>query len=301
MKRLTTEEFIIKAKLVHNNTYDYSLVNYVNSHDKVRIICSVHGEFEQRPNNHLNSGGCKKCYHDNNNIGNDNFISKAKQIHGDTYDYSVTKYLESKGKIKIICPIHGIFEQRASNHLSGKGCIKCHNKSRLSNDLEFIEKAKEKHGDRYDYSNLKYVNDKTKIKIICQNHGEFSQKPSNHLFGQGCPICRESKGERELRQLLKLNNIEYTPQYKFLNCKDKKVLAFDFYLPDYNTCIEYQGIQHYEPVKLFGGEEKFKIQQKRDKIKMEYCQNNNIPLIIIKYDESIVDKLNLLFDVSIIR
>lgn len=292
MKRLTTEEFITKAKLVHGNTYDYSLVNYVNSHNNIKLICSVHGEFEQKPNNHLNGGGCKKCYHANKNIGNDNFISKAKLVHGDIYDYSLTEYLESKEQIKIICSKHGIFEQRASNHLSGKGCLKCYNENKLSNSLEFIEKAKEKHGDKYDYTNLKYVNDKTKIKIICPNHGDFIQKPSNHLMGQGCPICRESKGEREVRQLLELNNIEYIPQHRFSDCKNKYPLPFDFFLPQYNTCIEYHGEQHYIPIKYFGGEGRFLKQQKLDSIKETYCKENHIKLIVLRYDEKITELTN---------
>jgi hypothetical protein len=287
MKKLTTEEFINKAKLVHGNTYDYSLVTYINSHSKIKLICSVHGEFEQKPNNHLNGAGCQKCYHTNKNIGNDEFIKKAKQIHSDKYDYLLTEYSGSNHKVKINCSFHGVFEQRASNHLSGKGCLKCYNESKLSDDLEFIEKAIEKHGNKYDYSNLKYINDKTKVKIICPNHGEFEQKPSNHLMGQGCPICRESKGEREVRKFLNDNNIDFVPQHKFPDCKHKSLLPFDFYLPEYNTCIEYHGEQHYKPIKYFGGHNRFIKQQKLDLIKETYCNDNNIKLVVIKYNEPI--------------
>ena len=154
-------------------------------------------------------------------------------------------------------------------------------------NLKFIEKAKKVHSDRYDYSLVDYSGFNKKVKIICHIHGEFEQTPQNHLKGQNCPICKESKGEYKIRELLDNNQIKFIPQYKFDNCKNILPLPFDFYLPDYNICIEYNGIQHYKPIEHFGGKERFILQQKCDKIKFDYCEINKINLIIIKYNESV--------------
>ena len=172
------------------------------------------------------------------------------------------------------------------------GCPKCGNlikgnSIRLTTD-EFIENAKKIHDDKYDYSLVDYKSSHTKIKIICPKHGEFLQKPNAHLNGNGCPICNESKGEKEIR---KYKNIKYKPQKTFYNCNYKYVLRFDFYLPEYNLCVEYNGIQHYIPIDFFGGIKTFNINKARFEIKKKFCKENNIDLLVIKYDENIIEKL----------
>jgi hypothetical protein len=165
----------------------------------------------------------------------------------------------------------------------------------LSNSINkseyIIHKFKEIHGSKYDYSLVNYTKKGNNVIIICQNHGKFEQSTANHKSKRGCPICSESIGESEIRNLLTNNKIKFVKWKRFSDCKDKKPLPFDFYLLDYNTCIEFNGEQHYRPIEWFGGIDGFKKQEKRDKIKMEYCKNNNIPLIIIKYDENILKKL----------
>ena len=184
--------FIEKAKKIHTNKYDYSKVVYVNSSTKVCIICPEHGEFWQTPNNHLHGYGCPKCKA--KKIGNlkrknvQNFIEKAKEIHGDKYDYSKVKYINNSTKVCIICPKHGEFWQTPNSHLRGCGWPICSNVMK-SDTTNFIKKAKEIHDDKYDYSKVEYVNNKTKVCIICPEHGEFWQTPKNHLNGQGCPQC----------------------------------------------------------------------------------------------------------------
>jgi hypothetical protein len=284
--KYNTTEFIEKATLIHGDKYEYSLVEYKNNKTKIKIICPIHGVFEQSAINHLRGNSCPKCI--GRNKTNEEFIKKAREIHGDKYDYSL---IDKNKNIKIICLVHGIFEQRASHHLSGSGCPKCAGKNKTTE--EFIRKAKEVHGDRYDYSKSIYLNDKSKILIICPIHGEFKQISGGHLQGSGCPICRESKGEREIRQFLIENKIKFIPQHRFKNCRDKNPLPFDFYLPENNVCIEFQGRQHYEPISIFGGENELSKLIKRDKIKMEYCINNNIPLILVKFDENVNKKLIL--------
>ena len=138
---------------------------------------------------------------------------------------------------------------------------------------------------------VNYLNNKSKIKILCYIHGEFEQKPYHHLNGVGCPYCRESKGEKEVEKYLKINNIKYIRQYTFDNCRDKRKLPFDFYLPDFNICVEFDGALHFISVQYFGGFDKLVDTQKKDKIKTDYCKNNNIKLLRIKYDENISDKM----------
>jgi len=111
MKKLTTKEFINRAEKIHRNKYDYSLVEYVNTKTKIKIICKKHGIFEQTPNNHLCGKNCPKC-HDYNKLTTKEFINKAEKDHGNKYDYSLVEYVNTKTKIKIICKKHGIFEQK---------------------------------------------------------------------------------------------------------------------------------------------------------------------------------------------
>jgi hypothetical protein len=187
MIKSNTFEFIKKAKLIHGDGYDYSLVDYVNNKLKVKIICRIHGKFEQIAQSHLNGKGCLKCS-GTYQYDTREFIEKAKLKHGNKYDYSLVEYVNCKSKIKIICEKHGEFKQTPHNHLHGYGCIKCSGKY-LYNTNEFIEKAKLKHGDKYDYSNVNYYGGNNTVNIGCLLHGFFKIKASVHLTGSGCPRC----------------------------------------------------------------------------------------------------------------
>ena len=285
-KIITNEKFIKNSKVVHGDKYDYSLTDYKNSNDKIKIICPIHGIFEQAPRMHLSGQNCPKC----NIITTGTFIEKSSKIHENRYDYSLVDYKNNNTKVKIICNIHGIFEQTPANHMSCKNdCPKC--ASLLSNTKEFIIKSNIIHENKYDYSLVDYKNNRTKVKIICLKHGVFEQLPSSHLNKQGCPICNESKGEDVIRKYLKTNNIRYKRQKTFDGCSYKYPLRFDFYLIKHNICIEYDGMQHFKPIEYWGGVDTFNYILMKDEIKNEYCKNNNIKLIRIKYDENIIEKL----------
>jgi hypothetical protein len=218
------------------------------------------------------------------------FINKAKEIHGDKYDYSLVEYVNCRTKVKIYCPKHGIFEQYPTSHITHKqNCPICA-KTSINTEI-LIKRFKDEHGDKYDYSKVTYTGKDCFVNIICKTHGEFIQRYDSHANGYGCHKCLNSLGEKVIEKYLTENKIKFIPQHKYPECKFKKELPFDFYLPDYNICVEYNGMQHYEPVKYWGGEKGFKQQIIRDKIKMEYCNDNNIPLLIIKYDENIIDSL----------
>lgn len=294
------KQFIKKSNSIHNNFYDYSLVKYKNNKNKVQIICPIHGMFEQTPQNHTQGQGCKKCSLNRNSKlfrkSIPQLLNEFNQIHLNKYDYSLVKYKNSITRVKIICEKHGTFTQKPQKHLMGRGCpicgiITCSNKNRFTTE-EFIIKAKEIHGDRYDYSLVEYEIANKKVKIICKKHGLFTQTPSKHLFcSRGCPICKASKGELKVFNYLKKHKISFESQYSFKDCKNIQILYFDFYLPEQNLCVEYDGIQHFKPIKQFGGNDGFKSNQLRDKIKNDYCNENDIKLLRIKYDEDVIKKL----------
>lgn len=188
--RKNTEHFINSALKIHNELYDYSKVEYISAMEKVIIICKIHGEFLQSPNSHLSKGnGCLKCS-GNYTLTTEEFINKAVAIHHNTYDYSKVVYNTADKKICIVCAIHGEFLQRPNNHLNGQGCNKCgRNMSIFSND-DFIHKAREIHQHTYNYSKSNYTKMNKKVIIICHEHGEFEQTPSNHITHEhGCGKC----------------------------------------------------------------------------------------------------------------
>jgi len=297
-RKTTTEEFIKKAKKIHGDKYNYSFVKYKNPQTLIKISCPKHGVFEQLPYTHLNSHGCPKCGResvwDKSRGSGEKFIEKSNKIHNNKYDYSLVKYKNARTKVKIICNLHGIFEKRPYVHLNGRGCPICFYESQKDNKEIFIKKAIKTHGDKYDYSLVKYKNSKQKIKIICPHHGIFEQTPSVHIRGYGCQICHDSIGERIIRLFLKRKNIKFKYQKTFKDCINpvtNKNLIFDFYLPNYNLCIEYDGELHYKPIKYFGGIDALKKIQERDKVKTLYCKKNKINLLRIKYDENITNSL----------
>lgn len=217
-KKITTEEFIERAKKVHGDRYDYSESEYINSSKKVKIICNQHGVFHQSPNCHVNAKqGCKKCSsasaHKKQALTTESFIEKSQKIHGDKFDYKLVNYISAREKVKIICKEHGIYLQVAAYHLSGNGCPACakeetaHKKKKSTE--QFIIDAKKKHGDKFDYSLVEYEHVNKEVVIVCPRHGEFLQKPTNHLRG-GCYKCsfnkkvRVNKKDKFLKSLNKI-------------------------------------------------------------------------------------------------
>ena len=195
-KRLTTKEFIDKARAVHGDRYDYSTVNYVSAKKKVIVVCPEHGEFLQQPSNHLMGNGCPTCG-GRAPVSTESFIAKARNIHGERYDYSRVDYVAAIKAVIIICPEHGEFSQRPANHLSGKGCRKCGGNAPLAH-AEFIARATALHGDRYDYSGVKFSNVEDKIIIKCHEHGVWHQRLFSHLKGFGCPKCGRENVAKKL-------------------------------------------------------------------------------------------------------
>lgn len=185
--KYTTSIFLDKCKEIHGEKYLYDKVKYTNAHSKVIITCRKHGDFEQSAYSHLQGIDCKKCKYEEKCITD--FVNKAKQVHGDVYDYNKSVYIKSSIPIKIICKKHGAFYQNPYYHLKGGGCQKCGWKNIMHDTKSFIKKAKEIHGDQYDYTNTKYEHSLKPVSIMCKKHGVFIQKASSHLAGSGCRSC----------------------------------------------------------------------------------------------------------------
>lgn len=241
MKKLTTEEFITKANIIHSNKYEYGECIYVNTSTYLTITCKLHGNFSQRADHHLQKSGCQQC--------------KSEKLY----------------------------------------------ESRISNKEEFISKAIVIHKNVYDYTDFEYITARTKSTIICKKHGNFLQTPDSHLGGSGCPKCKMSKGESAVHTWLDVNNITFIPQKTFSDCvgKNNNKLRFDFYLPDYNLLIEFDGIQHFKPSLPRNNLEKaiiiFEDTKRRDIIKNNYCLDNNINLLRISYKDNIIKTLTNYF------
>lgn len=292
------ERFLKKSKEIHNDKYDYSLVSYTSVNDRIKIICNLHGVFTQKAGSHISGHGCKKCGKSNamlecwrngkrasKKTTFNKWIERCNSKHNFKYDYSLIDSIESDRKTKypIRCENGHIFFMTIHDHLSsGNGCKFC---SKACYDTEsFIRLSNEKHGNKYDYSKTIYKNQKEKVIITCPRHGDFFQKAANHYhLGRGCGKCGESKGEMEIRKWLESNNKRFEKEKTFQDCLNLSRLRFDFYLPDYKTCIEFDGAQHFKVIEQFGGVDEFERVKERDRVKNQYCKENNIILIRINF------------------
>lgn len=200
------DEFVNKSNVVHNNRYEYSIdyksANYIDYKKNVIITCKIHGIFEQAPKNHLKGYGCKICgkigFSEKMTKTKETFISEAKSVHGDIYDYTNLIYINKRTKVLITCKLHGDFLQYPQIHLKGSGCTLCANIRMSNSKQQFLWDSQKKHGNKYDYSKVKYVNNKTNVIIICKKHGKFEQRPSHHLSGHGCVKCSNGKSYSEI-------------------------------------------------------------------------------------------------------
>jgi predicted nucleic-acid-binding Zn-ribbon protein len=241
-KNKTNEEVVQKFIEVHGDKYDYSLIDYKGQRNKMSIICPKHGIFKQTFNIHKKGHGCPICA--GAIVSTNHFIEKAKLVHGNKFDYSESKYINSNKKIKIICSIHGAFYQKPNNHLQGQGCPNCKGMSitekKTKSTEEYIKEAFNVHGDKYDYSQVEYVGCRDKINILCKKHGVFSQDPDSHLHGAGCPKCGVivTQSENEIKTFIHELGIGFEDN-------DRNVLdglEIDILIPEKRIAIEYDGI-----------------------------------------------------------
>ena len=175
------KSFIDHSNKLHDHKYDYSKSNYINGQTKLDIICQKHGVFKQTPNCHLTGSGCRKCYHDSLKSNINDIILRFKKIHGDKYNYDGVIYNKSSQKVNIFCKKHGYFLQSPSVHLSGKGCRECMKERFRLPYSEFINRCNSVWGDRYEYIQNSYFDQRRKMKVICHQHGVFEVSPDSHI------------------------------------------------------------------------------------------------------------------------
>lgn len=286
--RRNLESVIEKCQEVHGDEYDYSLIKeYNNDREKLPIICEKHGVFFQTMNNHIiGKQGCPKCGFeksiDSKRLTFDKFKQRASEKHNGEYEYIECNMPDgNETKVGIVCKKHGIFYQKASNHLFGQGCPKCatervHEKQKDTTET-FIKKAMLVHGNRYGYDKVEYINTKEKVCITCHEHGDFFQEPGNHLQGNGCPLCVDYSScvENEIRDFI---CSEYNGPVKN---NVRGILdgfrEIDIYLPDLKIGFEINGI--------FWHSEANNADRKYHLKKTEECAEKGIRLIHIFEDE----------------
>ncbi|MBQ0165203.1 MAG: hypothetical protein KBS75_08410 [Bacteroidales bacterium] len=285
---LTQEQFLEIVKNVHGEKYTYENTLYKGIYEKIHVTCRRHGDIIVTPNNFMRGHGCKKCaVEEQANLRKkraaSDFESKAREVHGEKYDYSKVNYQSARTPVCITCPEHGDFYQDPNHHLSGCGCPKCTQRSWAYTTAEFIKLAKDEHGDRYDYSETQYINNHTNVKVICKEHGSFEISPSYHMNGGNCPVCTalkiESRQESEMRHFLERHSIQYEREKQFPWLRRGRVMPLDFYLPEYNIAIECQGLQHFKSHVFFGGTNGLKDIQDRDNLKRNLCKENDVTLL----------------------
>ena len=295
-KTKTHQQYLME--LMDNNIAIEPLEEYINSHTNIRHRCKIcQHEWDVRPGNILYGFGCPMCG-----------IRKTKEVRMKTHNEYIRQLSIKNSNIEVIeqydgantpikhyCNLHNVeFYIRPSDALNGDGCKRCHHERIRDSQVKSHDQYEEELIDRG--VNIKvvdtYVNALTPILHKCLKcEHEWFAAPNNILRGSGCPKCNGSRGEKLITSWLNDYKIKFIPQYRFSDCKDKHTLPFDFYLIDYNACIEYQGEQHYRAIDFFGGDERFAICQSHDKIKKDYCNNNSIPLLCIKYDENVEEAL----------
>lgn len=301
MKRKTHEQYV--QELAEKNPMVEVIGQYIDNQTSILHKCKIDGnEWMIKPNNILHGKGCPVCHHrklgDMLRKTHDKYIQELLNIN--SHIKVLEQYIDSKTPILHYCEIHDtLWRSSPDSVLHGGGCKECHyvkvrdklrrsheeyvgSLNKINPDIEVIES---------------YINAKTPILHKCKIHNIiWRTQPCHILEGHGCPLCNASYGEKQIEQWLCNHNVEYMPQKTFNDCKDQRVLPFDFYLPLYNICIEYDGEQHFRPVDFFGGEAGFKQRKLHDAIKTEYCKNNNIRLLRIPYFKNIEEELeNFLF------
>lgn len=307
-KRMGGDEFLRRARTLHGDRYDYSQAEYAGYEVPTTIICAKHGPFLQSPHSHLAGCGCPKCGRevcaDKLRNSKEDFLQKARAVHGDKYDYSLVEYVDERRHVKIVCPTHGVFTQSPTHHLQGHGCRECFSdqlKHVMQNRLrhvqppprktteQFIADAQRVHGDLYDYSRTEYIRDDEKVTIVCRKHGPFQQKANNHLNGAGCPVCRASKGELRVRKWLEQSGRHFRKEAVLrspLAPGKRHFFKVDFLVDGKRpVIIEYNGVQHYARIEQWERAGGYDYRVLRDIRLREYCEQQGIRLVTIPYTD----------------
>lgn len=213
MRKLTTEEFIEKAKKVHGDKYCYDFVIYEKFNKPIKIECKKHGIFEQEPGVHLKGSNCPKCRREKSRKTIEEFLQEANKIHNNKYKYDISNYITTTTPIIIICEKHGTFYQTPAAHLSGAGCKKCYLESKSLTQEEFIKRSLSLYcNNEFDHSFVKYIKYDTNIILKCNTCNKFFERtPNTHLLKCNCPFCSNKKSDREqfINKAIKIHGDTY--------------------------------------------------------------------------------------------
>lgn len=216
---------------VHEDIYDYSLVDYKTTKEKVTIICKIHGEFRQTPEKHIQrKQGCPECGKIksklNQRFSKETIIQKFIKVHGDRYDYSLVDYKGIHKKVQIICKEHGVFTQSPNSHAKGNNCKLCSKKDARDTLDSFLEKLPNYIKNNYDFSNIKYIDSITAVDVVCKNHGTFKIIPRSLIRGHGCKKCAtitsSSKNRLKCEDILNRANKVHNNKYTYSLLADYK-------------------------------------------------------------------------------
>lgn len=311
--KLSNKDFLNKIDKRYLEKFQV-LTKYTHSNNPIELRCLKHYKtFKTKPLNlykFKETLGCEDCGKENRKkvaqlkitkkqrgfekLSTEKVLARFESQWGKIYSYEKFQYINSKTPSIITCPKHGDFEMSYSEHyLSKMKCPKCVSKRPLrSTTEEFVKKAEKVHNKKYSYAKTVYRGARYKLIITCPKHGDFEQEASHHLRGEGCPLCRNSRGEGIIQSLLIKKNLDFIREKRFSDCKSSesgKLYSFDFFIPSYNLIIEFNGEQHYylpKNSKAFDySKESLKKTQKRDKEKREYCLSKNLNFAIIRFDE----------------
>lgn len=294
MQKLNQEEFIKKVQSKNPNI-DFSNSVYVNMRTKVFASCSKHGSFSYFPKAFIDGTICQECAREERQK---TFIEKANKVHGDKYNYNLVYYTNNDTPVEFICPEHGSFWSAPCDHLKGYGCGWCSGKQKHTTET-WISKVKNLYNGKYSFEHVNYIDNKTKVLVTCPEHGDFDVWPTNFMKEKsGCPMCKNTSQNLLYSKLQKefpneTIQEEANPQWLGLQ-------RFDIYFPKYNIAVEYDGQQHFIPIKHFGGELAFEKIQKMDARKDERCKENGCKLFRIKFDYSEQDYKNLVNNIKLI-
>lgn len=260
-KRLDNNSFISRSRVIHGDLYSYDNCEYKGRKLRLTVTCHKHGDFAQRACDHLSGKGCPSCANEKRNDGSkhntDTFIAMAKAVHADAYGYGMVDYKSYHEKVSIKCAIHGYYDQTPAIHLAGGGCRQCgyeRSSAKCRSNVEaFIESARETHGGIYDYTNVEYVNARTKVSITCAKHGDFEQEPQSHLAGRGCPLCLWSRDRETYVYIMEMcglhkigvsvNPIVRLDQLNKNNPSEATLIA-KFLLDDFTTALQAEKMAH---------------------------------------------------------
>ena len=285
VKKLYTNDYINELMLSRCVKYDIIFEKDIYGvSDFIKLKCKEHGLFKQRIHNHFNIGNnCPKCSSKKEIVLNSDIFKVLSDK-----NINIIEYKGYRDDSIFNCDLHGYFNSKIET-IKKNGCPMCNVDKRNSRNIcKFIENSKKIWSNviDFDYDHMLFIGNK--VKLYSEITGWIEQNRSNHINGY---LPKNSTGELVIKNIFNNRNIIYNEQKTFDNCKNKNKLRFDFYLPEKNICIEFNGKQHYEPIEFFGGTDRFEEQQINDNIKVDFCRNNNIELIVISYKDSILEKI----------